>query len=97
MSNPIPDKLFWNLRKIPLTDRRLRRFQHLQLSPKRYEVLKLLARGLSNQQIADELGCGVETVYTDVKMLYDYFNLTGYAGKNMRTALVVKCFRERIV
>jgi DNA-binding NarL/FixJ family response regulator len=40
------------------------------LTPRESSVLTLIARGLSNQEIADELGVSLETVRTHVKHVY---------------------------
>lgn len=42
-----------------------------ELTPRESEVLRLLAQGLSNQQIADSFTIGVTTVKTHVGALYD--------------------------
>ena len=46
------------------------RNRHVELSDRESEVLALIARGLTNAQIADELYLSVETVKTYVKRLY---------------------------
>ena len=97
MSNPIPDKLFRNLRLAPLTKRR-RDYKHVAMSPQRYETLKYVARGFTNPQIAEALGVGIETVRSFVKELYDYFDMVASsANYGQRQRLVARCYRERIV
>ena len=40
------------------------------LSPRQAEVLELIADGLTNQQIARDLGLGIETIRTHVCCIY---------------------------
>lgn len=45
------------------------------LTPRELEVLQLLARGLSNREIADELGVSVRTITTHVRNVLDKLHL----------------------
>jgi DNA-binding CsgD family transcriptional regulator len=41
------------------------------LSPREWDVLKLLARGLAYKQIADSLGIAISTVNTYIMRIYE--------------------------
>lgn len=58
----------------------------LRLTVRQYEVLDLLAKGLSNKVIARELGCAENTVRGHVQAILAFFNVTSrteaaYAAK----------------
>lgn len=72
-------------------------WERVTMTAARYETLKYVARGFSNQQIADARGVSILTVRGQVKELYEYFHLTGPKGSSLRCMLVSLCFRERIV
>lgn len=60
----------------------------LRLTTRQYEVLDLLAKGLSNKVIARELGCAENTVRGHVQAILAFFNVTSrseatYAAKIM--------------
>jgi DNA-binding NarL/FixJ family response regulator len=57
-----------------------RRKEPVHLSPREVEVLQLLARGLSNSEIADELSISVNTVRTHLQALSSKLNVSGRAG-----------------
>jgi DNA-binding NarL/FixJ family response regulator len=61
------------------------------LSPRELEVLNLLVEGLSNQQIADRLIIGLETVKTHIKHILDKLAVTD------RTQAAIKALRDGIV
>ncbi len=46
----------------------------LGLPPRQLQILRLLGAGLTNQQIADELGISINTVKTLLKVLYQRIN-----------------------
>jgi DNA-binding NarL/FixJ family response regulator len=61
------------------------------LSQRELEVLNLLVEGLSNQQIADRLIIGLETVKTHIKHILDKLAVSD------RTQAAIKALREGIV
>ena len=61
------------------------------LSHREREVLELLARGLSNQEIASRLYISVNTVKTHVAKIY------GKLGVNSRAKVVVRCQELRLL
>jgi len=64
---------------------------NLRLSPREYEVLELLSRGLGNREIAAELGVSIETVKTHIERLYKRL------GVSTRTDAVAKALRSGII
>jgi DNA-binding CsgD family transcriptional regulator len=60
-----------------------------QLSAREAEVLRLIARGLSNQQIADELVISVRTVERHINHIYEKL---GVHSKAQATAYALKQF-----
>lgn len=62
-----------------------------ELSGREREVIQLLAQGLSNRQIADNLGVGVETIKTHVS------NIIEKLGATDRTHAVVLALRRGLV
>ena len=63
-----------------------------ELSPREHEVLKYMADGMSNQQVADELGLNVETVKTHVKRILaklDADSRTQAVAVALRRSLIV--------
>jgi ATP/maltotriose-dependent transcriptional regulator MalT len=63
------------------------------LSPRELEVLRLIARGRSNQEIAAELFLSIRTVERHVSNIYDKI---GAAGKSARAAAASYALVERI-
>jgi DNA-binding NarL/FixJ family response regulator len=63
------------------------------LSPRELEVLRLIARGRSNQQIATELFLSARTVERHVSNIYDKI---GAAGKSARAAAASYALVQRI-
>lgn len=63
------------------------------LTPRECEVLKLVAEGLSNQAIADELVLSVRTVERHLATIYEKLQLE---GRNARAAAVGFALREGI-
>lgn len=61
------------------------------LSQRELEVLNLLVEGLSNQQIADRLSIGLETVKTHIKHILDKLAVSD------RTQAAIKALRSGIV
>jgi ATP/maltotriose-dependent transcriptional regulator MalT len=64
-----------------------------RLSPRELEVLRLIARGRSNQEIASELFLSTRTVERHVSNIYDKI---GAAGKSARAAATSYALVERI-
>lgn len=65
-------RVFAGERPIPpeVRERLARREGQSGLSPREIEILRLIARGLRNKEIAAELGIGQETVQTHIKRLF---------------------------
>jgi LuxR family transcriptional regulator, maltose regulon positive regulatory protein len=59
------------------------------LTPRETEILRLLARGLSNQQIADELVLSVRTVERHIGNVYGKLGVTGGAARAGATAFAL--------
>lgn len=59
-----------------------------RLSPREIEVLRLVAQGLSNQKIADQLELGLETVKTHMRHIMEKLTVSD------RTEAAVKAMRE---
>lgn len=55
---------------------------HIGLTYGEREVLRHIAGGLSNQQIATLLGCGVHSVEGHVNNIYSKLEITGERGPN---------------
>jgi two-component system, NarL family, response regulator LiaR len=62
-----------------------------QLTPRQREILRLLAAGLENKQIARRLGIGVHTVKTHVSRVLQKL------GAASRTEAVVLAMRDRLI
>jgi NarL family two-component system response regulator LiaR len=62
-----------------------------QLTPRQREILRLLASGLENKQIARRLGIGVHTVKTHVS------RVLAKLGAASRTEAVVVAMRDRLI
>lgn len=82
MSRPIPDKLIRNIGRIDGA---------IAMTPTRWEILKLLASGKSNHEIAEIRGVSYDTIRKEVRKIYLRLEVPN------RTALVAKCFREGII
>jgi DNA-binding NarL/FixJ family response regulator len=65
--------------------------ENIKLSPREYEVLQLLSRGLGNREVAEELGVSIETVKTHIERLYKRLGVT------TRTDAVAKALRSGII
>ena len=61
------------------------------LSPREYQVLELLSRGLGNREVAAKLGVSAETVKTHIERLYKRLDVT------TRTDAVAKALRAGII
>lgn len=48
----------------PIISRMLKDSDKLSLSPREYEIVELMAQGLTGQEIADNLGCSIATIKT---------------------------------
>jgi LuxR family transcriptional regulator, maltose regulon positive regulatory protein len=59
------------------------------LTPREVEILRLLARGMSNQLIAGELVLSVRTVERHIGNVYDKLGLTGGAARAAATAFAL--------
>jgi len=66
MSSAIARRVVRSFRRPPANPR-----NEARLSPREIEVLGLLSRGLSNKEIADQLGLSVETVHSYLKTIYE--------------------------
>ena len=62
-----------------------------ELSEREEEILRLMAEGLSNAQIAERLELGVESVKTYVRRILDKFDA------DSRTAVVAEAMRRAII
>lgn len=61
-----------------------------RLTPREYEVLQLMAKGHSNQEIANELYKSVETVKTQLNSVYSKLDIrTGKSGSKRVKAIQV--------
>jgi DNA-binding NarL/FixJ family response regulator len=60
------------------------------LSPREVDVLALIARGRSNQEIADELFLSVRTVERHISTIYDKLGAKGKAARAAATAYALK-------
>ena len=58
------------------------RHPHESLSPREYEVMLLIARGVSNKEIAERLGIDSRTVTTHRRRLLDKMNMQTDADLN---------------
>jgi len=67
---------------------RTRERSNTRLSPREIEVLRLVAQGLSNQKIADQLELGLETVKTHMRHVMEKLTVSD------RTEAAVKAMRE---
>ncbi len=65
--------------------------EHAQLTEREQEVLRLMARGMSNAEIAAELFLGVQTIKTHVA------NLLGKLGARDRTQAVIMAYESGFV
>ncbi|PZM80776.1 MAG: DNA-binding response regulator [Candidatus Melainabacteria bacterium] len=70
------------------TRTRTRERTNTRLSPREIEVLRLVAQGLSNQKIADQLELGLETVKTHMRHIMEKLTVSD------RTEAAVKAMRE---
>ena len=70
------------------TRTRTRERSNTRLSPREIEVLRLVAQGLSNQKIADQLELGLETVKTHMRHIMEKLTVSD------RTEAAVKAMRE---
>jgi DNA-binding NarL/FixJ family response regulator len=61
------------------------------LTPRQHEILRLIAEGLENKQIARRLGIGLHTVKTHVSRVLHKL------GANSRTEAVVLAMKERLI
>ncbi len=91
LSQPIPDALIRDIGRTRLM-RHVRPYgARRALTPALYETLKLLAQGLTNRQIGEQLQIDEETARARVKRLLAYFDVAN------RTELAARCYRERII
>jgi DNA-binding NarL/FixJ family response regulator len=71
-------------------DAERRRHPAPRLTPRQWELLRLLAAGHTNAQIARRLGISEGTVRTHLENLYERLNVSS------RTAAVTRAFSDRI-
>ncbi len=65
-----------------------------RLSPREVDVLRALARGLSNKSIASELGVGVQAVKWHLCNVYAKLGYSSYDGISPRVAAAQWASRE---
>ena len=53
---------------------------HIKITPRDAQVLKLLVQGCSNKEIASQLGVGVRTVETHRERIMKKLNIRSVAG-----------------
>ena len=71
-------------------DAERRRHPVPRLTPRQHDLLRLLAAGHTNSQIARRLGISAGTVRTHLENIYDKF------GVSSRTAAVTRAFPDRL-
>ena len=67
---------FLNVNNIPHLSCKSKYYES-KLSPREFEVLKLMAKGYSNKEIADELFLSITTIKTHITNIYGKLLLTG--------------------
>lgn len=65
-----------------------------QLSRRQIEVLRLMAAGYSNQQIADSRGSSVRAVESIISRIFEVFGLNPNGGGNVRVEAVANYLRR---
>lgn len=60
------------------------------LSPREREVVMLIASGLSNSQIAEQLVLSVRTVERHIENVYNRLGISGRAGRAIVTAYALR-------
>ena len=78
----IPDSIQNQLARLPKKDHAKKRVENINLSKKQLQILTLIAKGLSNQQIATLLNRSEHTVKSHVSALFQIL------GANNRTECV---------
>jgi DNA-binding NarL/FixJ family response regulator len=86
--------LFSRLGELGLENRRRERLEFLDLTARELEILRLIAEGLSNQQIAQRLYLSVHTVKNHVHNMLERLGLTSRAAA-VQHAYKRGWFRER--
>lgn len=85
MSQPIPMRL---------VDKILSVEESVAMTPTRWEILKLMAQGMSNREIADARGISYEHARKQVNIIHQRF---GIHGRQRRVRLVAYLYREGVL
>jgi len=64
--------------------------KHVPLSAREVEVVSLIAQGLSNRQIAEQLVLSVRTVERHIENVYNRLGISGKAGRAIVTAYALR-------
>jgi DNA-binding NarL/FixJ family response regulator len=66
-----------------------------RLTPRERDVLKLLAEGKSNKQIAADLCISTDTVRNHTTAVYQHLGIDPWAGHNPRVVAAVMFIRDQ--
>ncbi len=67
------------------------------LSPKEIEVVTMMAGGLENKEIADELYRSVATVQQHIRAVHHKLGLTSTGGRKVSVLLTKRALREGLI